>query len=235
MNLNSINEITEYLLSEKKIMKLIVQGNKALPSHLINLLKKESIPLVRINEVAFRKKYPEARGVVGIVEAVKLIEPEEMLKSFSPSKHKRILLLDEISDPQNIGAMLRSCLCFNFDGVIMTSRNTAPLAEGVVGSSAGACFHLPVSRVNNLSKLIELLRKYDFWTIGTSPGKGEWIDTVDTCRNLAVTMGNEQKGIRPKVLNYCDYHIKIPMVENFNSLNVSVAFGIIAFSIYLKN
>jgi 23S rRNA (guanosine2251-2'-O)-methyltransferase len=76
------------------------------------------------------------------------------------------------------------------------------------------------------------LRKKGFWIVGTTPDKGEWFNKIDTERHLAIVMGNEEKGIRQKVLQYCDYRVQIPMEKGFDSLNVSVAFGVIAFSLF---
>jgi 23S rRNA (guanosine2251-2'-O)-methyltransferase len=68
--------------------------------------------------------------------------------------------------------------------------------------------------------------------VGTTPAQGQWLDQIDIDRNLAIVMGNEEKGVRPKVLEYCDYRVQIPMKKGFDSLNVSVAFGVIAFSLF---
>jgi 23S rRNA (guanosine2251-2'-O)-methyltransferase len=228
MILNGVHEIMESLRSGKVLLKIVASEHRRMTPDLMQIIKNERIPLVRLNELAFRKKYPEAKGIVGILEEINLADLDELMENFDYSSPRRILLIDEINDPQNVGAMIRSCVCFDFHAVVMTSRNTAPLSEGVVNASSGSCFHIPVARVNNMAKCIEMLKKNDFWIIGTSPGKGQWVDKMDLDRHLAVVMGNEQKGVRPKVLNYCDYQLSIPMKEGFDSLNVSVAFGILA-------
>lgn len=233
MILTETHEIVEYIRSKKPVLKIIASEHKRIHPELIEIIKKEGIPLLRLSEMAFRKKYANSRGLVAIIESVETKDLDQLLEQLDYSVHNRILLVDEVNDPQNIGAMLRSCVCFGFHAAILTDRNTAPISDGVVNSSSGSCFHIPLCRVTNLSKCIEVLRKKGFWIVGTTPDKGQWLDKIDTDRHLAIVMGNEEKGIRPKVLEYCDYRVQIPMKTGFDSLNVSVAFGVIAFSLFI--
>jgi 23S rRNA (guanosine2251-2'-O)-methyltransferase len=232
MILDDTHEIIEFIRSNKPILKIVASEHKRISPELMEHIKNDSIPLLRLSEMAFRKKYSHSRGLVAIIESVETKELDELLDQLDYTIFNRILLVDEVNDPQNIGAMLRSCVCFGFNAAILTDRNTAPISDGVVKSSSGSCFHIPISRVTNLSKCIEALRKKGFWIVGTTPDKGEWFNKIDTERHLAIVMGNEEKGIRQKVLQYCDYRVQIPMEKGFDSLNVSVAFGVIAFSLF---
>ncbi len=232
MILTENHEIVEYIRSNKPILKIIASEHKRIHPELMELIRNEGVPLIRLSEAAFRKKYSNSRGLVAIIESVETKDLDQLLDQLDFNVRQRILLLDEVNDPQNVGAMLRSCVCFGFHAAILTDRNTAPISDGVVNSSSGSCFHIPICRVSNLSKCIEVLRKKDFWMVGTTPAQGQWLDQIDIDRNLAIVMGNEEKGVRPKVLEYCDYRVQIPMKKGFDSLNVSVAFGVIAFSLF---
>jgi 23S rRNA (guanosine2251-2'-O)-methyltransferase len=232
MIISETHEIVEYIRSKKPVLKIIASEHKRIHPELMETIRKEGIPLLRLSEMAFRKKYASSRGLVAIIESVETKDLDQLLEQLDYSVQNRILLVDEVNDPQNVGAMLRSCVCFGFHAAILTDRNTAPISDGVVNSSSGSCFHIPLCRVTNLSKCIEVLQKKGFWIVGTTPDKGQWLDKIDTERHLAIVMGNEEKGIRPKVLEYCDYRVQIPMKAGFDSLNVSVAFGVIAFSLF---
>jgi len=232
MILNHLNDITESIASGQNVLKVIASESKYLQKEFLNLLKDHQIPLIRYSNMIFRKKYPDARGIVALIEETEILDLDGLLAKLPSQKNIRLLLLDEVGDPQNIGAMIRSCVCFGFHGAILTARNTAPIMEGVIKASSGACFHLPIARVGNLTQGIEELKKHGFWIVGTHTQRGVWLNSFDTDRSIALIMGNEDKGIRPKILNHCDYHVQIPMEKGFDSLNVSVAFGIIAFSLF---
>lgn len=234
MLIRKIHEIEELLNADRNISKIIVSSNKRIPASLYSLIRSTKTPLYKIPDEIFIAKFKESSGIVAIVEEVEFSGIESLI--VKPKKgFLRILLVDEIEDPHNIGAMMRSCACFGFSGVIMTSRRTSIIGEGVVKASAGAVFRQKIARVNNLSATIEELKKEDIWFIGTDPYAGIPLCEVDFKRNIGIVMGNEERGVRRKVIEHCDYVARIPIVEGEDSLNVSVAFGIIAYEAYKAN
>ena len=231
MLVSKIREIEELLSKGQTVNKVIISSDKKIPKDLYDLIKATKTPIYRMPEEIFNAKFKQSSGIVGIVEEVEFSDIRDLIVK-PENGFLRLLLIDEVEDPHNIGAMMRSCACFGFSGVIMTSRRTSIIGEGVIKSSAGAVFRQKIARVNNLTETIEKLKKEDIWLVGTDPHGGVPIWEVDYKRNIGIVMGNEEKGVRKKVLEHCDYVAKIPIVEGEDSLNVSVAFGIIAFEAF---
>ena len=168
----------------------------------------------------------------GIVAKVKPL-PQPSLKEFLPSlinkKNAKILVLDGITDPQNLGAIIRTADCFGVDAIIIPKDNSANTNSGIVDkASSGAINNITIISVTNLTQAIDILKEYEFWIAGTSLDKTS-INLFEFKFNgrLAWVMGNEASGIRRLVQESCDYLITIPMQGNTQSLNVSVATGVI--------
>lgn len=160
---------------------------------------------------------------------------DELVK-FSTSKFLRFLILDRISDPHNFGSMLRIAAGNAFDAVIVLDRNQAVINSVVAKAAAGALSIIPICQVKNLTTIINVLQeKYKFWILAAAK-TATAVDyvTIDCNSNLALIIGNEGEGIRPKLLNHSDYVIQIPMSASVESFNASVACGIIANYIYLQ-
>ena len=142
-----------------------------------------------------------------------------------------ILILDEIQDPHNVGAILRSAECSGVNGVILTKHNSATITSTVTKTSAGATEHLKICQVNNLSQTIDELKEKGFWIVGSSLENAKNYTEVDYKIPIALIVGNEEKGIRKLTASKCDFLVKIPMSGKIQSLNVSVATGILLFEI----
>lgn len=142
------------------------------------------------------------------------------------SERCHILILDQVTDPQNIGAIIRSCVAFNALGLIMQDKNS-PLESGaMVKASAGTIEFLPISRVTNLSRAIEILKDNGFWVIGMDGYATTTIDKINKSGKTAIVMGSEGKGMRRLVQENCDSSVKLPISPNVESLNVSTAAAI---------
>jgi len=142
-----------------------------------------------------------------------------------------ILILDEIQDPHNVGAILRSAECSGVNGVILTKHNSASITSTVTKTSAGATEHLKICQVNNLSQTIDELKEKGLWIVGSSLENAKNYTEVDYKIPIALIVGNEEKGIRKLTASKCDFLVKIPMSGKIQSLNVSVATGILLFEI----
>jgi 23S rRNA (guanosine2251-2'-O)-methyltransferase len=142
-----------------------------------------------------------------------------------------LLLLDSIQDTHNLGAILRSAECAGADGVIVTKHNSAPINETVVKTSAGATEHLKICPVDNLVNAIKELKQNGFWIFGSSLENAKDYNMIDYKLPAAIILGNEEKGIRKLVAENCDFLIKIPMLGEIQSLNVSVSAGILLFEV----
>jgi len=152
----------------------------------------------------------------------------QRLKNLSTSK---VLILDSIQDPRNLGACLRSALAFEFDAVIINKDGSSPINEYVFKTSVGAILNLNIFYVTNLSRSIKLLKDIGFWVIGLD-GNGEGsIFSEEYTSKTAVVLGSEGSGIRKLVKENCDHLIKIPISNKIESLNISVAAGIIMYEL----
>ncbi len=142
-----------------------------------------------------------------------------------------LLILDSIQDTHNVGAILRSADCSGVDGIIITKNNSAPINETVVKTSAGASEHVKITLINNLAQTIDELKQNGFWIIGSYLEGAKDYTKVDYKIPIAIIVGNEEKGIRKLTADKCDHLVRIPMKGKIQSLNVSVATGVLLFEI----
>ncbi len=175
------------------------------------------------------------QGVVGRLSSVSSLSLEELLTITKKSKageSPRLLVLDSIQDPHNLGAILRSALASGFTGAILTRERSAPLSGTVAKVASGALAQLPVALVVNLSEALKVLKEQGFWVYGTVVDKkAVSIYDCDFSGPVCIVIGGESKGIRPLVQKQCDHFVTIPMQADFNSLNASAAAAVIMFEV----
>jgi 23S rRNA (guanosine2251-2'-O)-methyltransferase len=134
-----------------------------------------------------------------------------------------LLMLDNIVDPQNLGALIRTALCVGIDGVILPKDNCAPPTPAVSRASAGALEHIKLSRVTNLVQTIKLCKNRGLWIMGLLKDAEQSIYAGDLTGSIAMVLGGEQKGLRPLVRKKCDFLFSIPQQGPIDSLNASAA------------
>lgn len=227
--------VLEALNSNEEIEQVYIlfgqQGN------IINAIrvaaKKRGIKCNQIPLERFRTYAPSqnAQGVVALKQDFKFSSLDEILSDVKKTSLPLILILDEIQDPHNVGAILRSAECSGVNGVILTKHQSATITSTVTKTSAGATEHLKICQVNNLSHTIDELKEKGFWIVGSSLGNAKSFTEVDYKIPIALIVGNEEKGIRKLTASKCDFLVKIPMSGKIQSLNVSVATGILLFEI----
>ncbi len=145
-----------------------------------------------------------------------------------------VLILDQVTDPQNIGAIIRSCVAFDTLALIMQDKNSPTENGAMAKASAGMIEHLPLCRVTNLSRAIQQLKTAGFWTIGMDGYAKNTIDKVEKNGKIAIIMGSEGKGMRRLVEEACDITVKLPISPKVESLNVSTAAAIALYEINKK-
>ena len=167
------------------------------------------------------------QGVAAFISAADYVDADEILDGVS--EHSLLLLLDGVEDPRNLGAILRTAECAGVDGVFIPERRAVGLTETAAKSAAGATEYVKVAKVANLNHLIKDLKARNIWLVGTSVDAEldhtEW----DWSRSTALVLGGEGKGLHRLVAENCDILVKIPMYGKIESLNVSVAAGVILF------
>ena len=188
------------------------------------------VPAGRLNQLARGLNH---QGVIATASPLAYADLTEMLGAIAGSRDEvkvtkpRLLLLDEVQDPFNFGAILRSAAAFGVGGVIVPQRNMAPLNAAAVKASAGTAGRVPVARVGNLGDTMYQLKERGYWLAGADAHGGTNIWEMDWHRPLAIVLGGEGKGLRKRTLDECDFSIQIPMKGPAESLNVSVAAGIL--------
>ena len=219
--------------SEIEVIYVLYGQHGDIVNKIITAAKKHGIKISQVSSQKFKQISGDlnTQGIVALKSSKKFYEIDRVIAESKKSEYPLLLLLDSIQDPHNLGAVMRTAECAGVDGIVITSNQSAPITDTVEKISAGAVSHLKISRVNNLVRAIEDLKKEGFWIVGTSLTDSKNYTEVDYKMPVAVVMGNEEKGIRKLVADNCDFLVKIPMKGKIDSLNVSVSTGVILFEI----
>lgn len=156
---------------------------------------------------------------------------EEIIEMSQTKNKCHVLILDQVTDPQNIGTIIRSAVAFNTMALILQDKNSPLESAAMAKASVGTIEHLPISRVTNLSRAIEKLKDAGFWIVGMDGYAQTTLDQLDTSGKLAIVMGSEGKGMRRLVEENCDISIRLPMSPLAESLNVATAASIVLYEI----
>ncbi|MEW6361050.1 MAG: 23S rRNA (guanosine(2251)-2'-O)-methyltransferase RlmB [Acidobacteriota bacterium] len=167
------------------------------------------------------------QGIVAIAAAAEYLDEDELLDSLPAEP--LLVLLDTIEDPRNLGAILRTAECAGADGVFLPNRRSAGLTEAAVKTSAGAAEYLKIARTANLNRLIDNLKSRGIWIVGADGAADMDYTEWDWSLPTALVLGSEGSGLRRLVSENCDSKVRIPMYGKINSLNVSVAAGVLLF------
>lgn len=195
--------------------------------------KKNNIKITQITPQKFNQLTDgkNTQGVIAVKSSFQYSGIDEILIYAEKSEFPLLLLLDSIQDPQNLGAIIRTAECSGVNGIFTTIKNSATVNNTVEKTSAGAANHVKIAQVNNLVNTIEILKQSGYWIIGSRLGNSQNYTKIDYKMPIAVVVGNEEKGIRHLVAEKCDFLVEIPMKGKIQSLNVSVATGVLLFEI----
>lgn len=217
--------------SVKKILISSGRRDKRI-KEIISLAKEKRIPYTSLPAEIFNKKYPikAVQGIVAELEEQHFVTFEDLL--VVPKKRKEspfFLILDEVEDPRNFGAILRTAEAGGVHGVLFPSHRSAGFGPSMYKASAGAFEYLPLCQVANIKQYMERFQEAGISIIGTLTKEAPPCWTMDFTQPLAFVLGSEEKGLRHTVKKRCDYFTAIPMVGQISSLNVSVAAGILIY------
>ncbi|MDR3626758.1 MAG: 23S rRNA (guanosine(2251)-2'-O)-methyltransferase RlmB [Ignavibacteriaceae bacterium] len=233
------------IVGRKPVLEAINSGEQIEQVYILHGQKGPAIDAIRIaskkrgikcNEISNDKlrtitTHPNAQGVAASKTEQKYYSLSEIISTSKQSSYPLVLILDSIQDTHNLGAILRTAECSGVDGIIITKHNSAPVNDTVAKTSAGATEHVKICVVNNLAQAMKELRDSGFWIAGSSLDNSKDYSAVDFKIPLALVVGNEEKGIRKLTADNCDFLINIPMKGKIQSLNVSVATGILLFEV----
>jgi len=217
------NPIIEALRAGRSLEKIYVAHDSRPPKELLELAKKRGVKVQRISrrkveELAGTKK---TQGVVALLSPVSYVSPHELFKECIERK-SFFIVIDHITDPQNVGNLLRTCEVLGGVGALISKDRTSPINETVVKASSGAVFHLKISKVPSLSRELKNFQKMGGWVFAVEKG-GKDIREIDIPLPVALVLGSEDKGVSKSVLEIADQVITIPMKGKVTSLNVGSA------------
>lgn len=224
---NSVNEALDKGVTISKIWMISSKDPKL--KEIEHRARKQKIPVVKTNRDELDKlsNFGNHRSIVAEICPINLYD-EQYLKKDSI---KKLIFPANIEDPHNLGAIIRSSYAFGIDAVMVTHRRSSPITETVIASSAGAALSMPIVRVGNAVNMIEKLKKQGFWIYGTDVSdSSQDFNSIEFDEKSVIVMGNEKKGLPENLKKHCDFLIHIPC--NFESLNVSVATGIVLNKLY---
>jgi 23S rRNA (guanosine2251-2'-O)-methyltransferase len=231
-----INPVIEALKAPQvKLKEILIAQNRRRHLERILQLAEEQHVRIRYQEKNDLTAFAKARfhqGVVAVVERYRYAPLEEILAQWKKSGLRAlILVLDSIQDPQNLGAMIRTANVCGAHGVIIPRDRAASVTPTVVKASAGATAFTPVARVTNITSTLERLKEEGVWIVGAAAESEISLFEEDLSVDLAMIIGSEGRGIRPRVLGTCDLTVSIPMGGQIASLNASVATGVILYEV----
>jgi 23S rRNA (guanosine2251-2'-O)-methyltransferase len=184
----------------------------------------DRVPRQKLDELAGEVNH---QGILAVTAAAAYVDADEIIDKIGDDA--LLLLLDGVEDPRNLGAILRSAECAGVDGIFIPERRSVGLTDTVAKSSAGAAEYVRVAKVANLNRLIEELKEKNVWVVGTSAEAETTYTDWDWTRPTAIVLGGEGHGLHRLVAENCDVLVNIPMYGKIQSLNVSVAAGVILF------
>ena len=229
-----IRSVIEAINSSKDIDKVFIQtGLKGkLIGQLESLVRKKKINFSFVPKQKLdRLSKKNHQGVIARIAPIKFYTIDSFSAVIEKSKNPFILILDQINDVRNFGAIIRTAEISGVDGIIIQNSSSAPVNSDTIKTSAGAIFNIPICKVNHIKDAIYHLQSMNISIISASEKSEKNIYDVDLKVPLAIIMGSEQKGINKSVINLSDESVKLPMYGKIESLNVSVACGIFLYEV----
>ncbi|RLD31520.1 MAG: 23S rRNA (guanosine(2251)-2'-O)-methyltransferase RlmB [Bacteroidetes bacterium] len=230
-----IRPVLEAVDAGKEVEKVLIQ--KGLRSttftELMQILKEHSVPyqfvpVEKLNRIT-RKNH---QGIVAYISPVAFYRVEDILPGiYEEGKVPFMLMLDRITDVRNFGAILRTAECAGVNAVVIPSRNSAQLNAGTVKSSAGAIFNVPICRSDNLKDTLDYIKQSGLRVAAATEKAEQTCFTADLTGPLVLLLGSEGEGISAEYLKKADVHVRIPVLGETESLNVSVAAGVLMYEV----
>ena len=185
------------------------------------------VTIVSADEIAERAETESHQGVAALVDPYPYVDAADLLTVENPL----LIALDEITDPQNLGAVARTAEGVGATGLIIPERRSAEVTPAVCKASAGAVEHLKIARVRNLADFLAEAKEKECWVYGASAGSKTTYDQPDYSGGVVAVLGAEGKGLRPRVASMCDDLVSLPLLGNVESLNVSATAAVLLYRI----
>jgi 23S rRNA (guanosine2251-2'-O)-methyltransferase len=227
-----VHAVYEALTAERQPIERIHIAREAQSGkirEILELARERGVPVRKEERVVLDRlaRGEVHQGIVAISGEVEYADFEVLFKKDKPL----IVVLDEVEDPHNLGAVIRTAEACGVSGIVVPERHSAPLSATVVKASAGASAHIPVVRVKNLANVIDEMKERGVWVVGVdTAGTQEWTN-FDYRGPIALVLGGEHRGLRRLVRQHCDALVRLPMLGKIASLNISVAAGVVLYEV----
>lgn len=228
------NSIMEALIAgDREINKILISKNIHSDNKLNKIKELAKEQGVIFQFVAKEKFQPyeefNHQGIIAQISPIQYKDLDGFLEE-KPEGYSSLVILDGIEDSHNLGSIIRTCVCAGVSGIVIPSRRNVQVNATVEKTSAGAINHIPIIKVNSLVNAVQKLKNSDWWVVAADAGaKDNYYDVNYNDMNFAIIMGAEHAGVSKSLLKLSDFVVKIPMLKDFNSLNVSNALSAIIF------
>lgn len=228
------NAVIELLKSERTVNKIMVARGERQGSinEILKLAKQNKIVVTEVdkNKLDTLSETKHHQGVIAFVAPIEYKDVNYILNIAKEREEEPfILIADEIEDPHNLGALIRSAEVAGCHGVIIPKRRAVAVTEVVSKVSVGATEYMPIARVNNINETIRELKEKGVWIVGTDGSANTIYYEQDLTGPIAIIVGSEGRGMNKLTMKSCDFLVKIPMMGKITSLNASVSGGIVLF------
>ena len=229
------NPVIEAINARKALKVFLVHNFN--DQKVINLIRDNKLPVVNISPNEMEKMCDGGvhQGLAAELKPYQTVSLEEIIIKANKKNKKIIVMLDNINDPHNLGAILRSADVFEAAGIVLPKHNSVSLNATVAKTSAGAINYVPVAVVFNINQAIKTLKEEGYWIVSTDGSATIDYSSIKYDFPVVVVIGSEGKGVSPLVLKNSDYIVKIPQFGHVNSLNASVAAGILLAEVHKTN
>lgn len=226
--------VVKSLLADKKRIHEIIMLDNFKDVEIEKDLKDQRIPLRKTGRKQLDKiaEGGNHQGIIAKIDDYKIYEIDQILASIPKEKLPLLVLLDELEDPHNLGAILRTSDCVEVDGIIVGKHRSVSLTPTVAKVSTGAIDTVKVAMVTNLTQTLKYLKEQGYWIVGTDMRDSQDYRQAKYDMPIVLVIGSEGSGISPLVKKQCDFFVKLPMAGSVTSLNASVACGILLYQIY---
>ncbi len=236
--------MNDVIFGKNSVLEALIAGNREINKILISKNIHSDNKLNKIKDLAKEKgiifqfvgkekfqPYEEFnhQGIIAQISPIEYKDLDEFLEE-KQEGYSSLVILDGIEDSHNLGAIIRTCVCAGVSGIVIPSRRNVQVNATVEKTSAGAINHIPIIKVNSLVNAVQKLKNSDWWVVAADANaKDNYYDVNYTDMNFAIIMGAEHAGVSKSLLKLSDFVVKIPMLKDFNSLNVSNALSAIIF------
>jgi 23S rRNA (guanosine2251-2'-O)-methyltransferase len=221
------NVAKEILKNNKKVEKILLQDNFD-DKEILSLIENRKLAVNRLSKKDFSKfdKYSH-QGIILYIEDFKYVDVDDI----SGEESSVIVILDHLEDPHNLGAIIRTCEAAGINGIIIPKDRSVEVNSTVMKTSAGALENIKVSKVVNLVQTMKKLKEKGYWIVGTDMENSKDYREIDYSGKICIVIGSEGFGMTKGVKDECDFIARIPMYGKINSLNASVAAGVMIYEV----